>query len=208
MNVRWTRLALVAASLAALTGCVPEADASPGTTPPVTVSTAPTPTVAPSSEPSLEDPDDPATWVVDGAGIGPLHRGAVFDPAAPAAGPYAVATSECPNPAVTFLEGDGVANLTVVTEQGGPGIAFVQVTSWGTSGDIVSPSTTTGVELGASVAELQAAYPGIEHTGMSNNSAVFAVQDVDGSIVFLVEEDAVVVMAASPTSTIPSELCG
>ncbi|WP_130351283.1 hypothetical protein [Agromyces ramosus] len=109
---------------------------------------------------------------------------------------------------MTYLEGEGLANLSVVTEEDGSAIAFVQVTSWGTPGAVVSPSTAAGIRLGATLSELEAAYPGIQQTGTSNNSRLFAVEDSDGWIVFWMDDEAVVNISAVPTSNVPSELCG
>lgn len=212
MNVRWARLALVAASIAALTGCAPGADATPSTTSAGTTASAmASPTTTPADDTPTKSPqvlDDPSTWIVSGAGIGPLQRGAAFDPADPGTGPYAVEATACPNPSVTYLKGEGLANLSVVTEEDGSAIAFVQVTSWGTSGGVVSPSTVAGVRLGATLSELEAAYPGIQQTGTSNNSRLFAVEDSGGWIVFWIDDESVVNISAVPTSNVSSELCG
>ncbi|MGW4927831.1 hypothetical protein ACWEOH_01655 [Agromyces sp. NPDC004153] len=211
MTRRPMQLALTALIVcAALTGCS-GAGATPGSTPAgdSTPSAIETPAPAePTPTAPAEDPADPATWIISGAGIGPLQRGEGFDASAPGAGPYTVAASGCPNPSATFLEGDGLANLSIVTEDDGSAIAVAQVTSWGTSGDIVSPSTAAGVRLGATVAELEEAYPGIEQTGTSNNSLLFGVEDSGGWIVFWLGGESVVQISAAPTPEAPTELCG
>jgi hypothetical protein len=208
LNIRWAGAALVAASVGLITGCV-GVDAAV-TPPPVNATAAPAATQIPTSQPETlpEDVDDPATWIVDGSGIGPVRRVAVFEPGSAEVGPYTVAPGECPNPAVTFLEGVGLAGLTVVTEAGGQGVDVVEVTNWDPSEAVVSPATAAGVRLGATETELQAAYPGLAQAGSSNNSDVFAVEDTDGWIVFWTMDDVVVLMSASPAPTVPSELCG
>jgi hypothetical protein len=209
LHARLSGLVLVVATIAGLTSCAPSA----GTAPNATSVVRPTQreVATPSAEPAQSSPEDiadPATWVVTGAGIGPLRLAGRFDPAAPDAGPYHATESGCPNPSVTQLEGDGLADMTVVTTDDGAEIALVQVTDWADSGAESAASTATGIRLGSTVAELETAYPGIEQSGVSNNSGVYAVEDSGGWIVFWVEDAAVVLMSASPTSSVPSELCG
>lgn len=163
---------------------------------------------APTGDPTPQDPDDPGTWIVDGGGIGQLRIGTAFDASAPEAGPYVAEQILCPNPAVSSLAADGFAPLTVVTAEGGSDIVLLQVTKWDTSVDAASPATAQGVKLGMGVEELQAAYPGIQSNGVSNNSTTYAVEDGDGWIVFWTLDDQIVLMASSAQPILPSELCG
>ena len=212
MKARWARLALVAASIAALTGCVPGADATTSTPlPPITTAGATptsTPTAGASPEASPQDPADPATWIVSGGGIGPVAIGADIDEFS-VVGPYSEHATGCPNPAVRSLAGEGVAPMTVVAVDGGSSVASVHVTSWGTEGtSVVSPRTTEGIRLGSQLGELQATYPAIELTETYGDTMQYARADGAGWVIFTVQDDAVVQLSASTTSSNPAEQCG
>ena len=201
MKARWARLALVAASIAALTGCVPGADATTSTPlPPITTAGATptsTPTAGASPEASPQDPADPATWIVSGGGIGPVAIGADIDEFS-VVGPYSEQATGCPNPAVRSVAGEGVAPMTVVAVDGGSSVASVHVTSWGTE----------GIRLGSQLAELQATYPAIEPTETYGDTMQYARADGAGWVIFTVQDDAVVQLSASTTSSNPAEQCG
>jgi len=203
------RLALVAVSIAALTGCVPGADAAPSSPPPaqMTQGDIPTPTAVASPEPAPQEADDPATWIISGAGIGPVTIGSDVGEFS-VVGPYTEQDEECPNPAVHSLGGDGVAPMTVVSADGGSSVASVHVTSWGAEGAVASPQTAEGIGLDSSLAEVQSAYPGIELSDTHGETSQYASPDHGGWVIFTVQDDVVVQLSASTTSHNPSERCG
>jgi hypothetical protein len=204
------RLALVAVSIVALTGCVPRADAALSSPPSAeaTQGATPTPTTVASPGPAQQDADDPSTWIVSGAGIGPVTIGSDVGEFS-VVGPYTEQDEDCPNPAVHSLAGDGVAPMTVVAVDGGSPVASVHVTSWGAQGTpVASPRTAEGIGLDSSLADVQSAYPGIELSDTHGETLQYASPDQGGWVIFTVQDDVVVQVSASTTSHNPSEHCG
>lgn len=210
MTRRRTVLAFVALAVCAtaMTGCT-AADPDPE---PVATSSAragetstPAKSTAPTEDPA--DPADPATWIVTGSGIGPVTIGRDVGEFA-TVGPYVEHDAQCPNPAVHRLASDGLAPMTLVADDG-TSVASVHVTSWGTDSlPVSSPKTAEGIGLGASLSDVQATYAGIALTSTSNETPQYAYPDGDGWVVFTFQDDLVVVVSASTTSSNPSELCG
>ena len=128
----------------------------------LTATPTPTPTADASPEPSPQDPDDPATWIVSGAGIGPVTIGGDVGEFS-VVGPYTEQPTSCPNPAVHSLAGEGAPPMTLVAVDGGSSVVSAHVTSWGSEGTLpASPRTIEGIGLGSSLGDVQATYPGIE----------------------------------------------
>jgi hypothetical protein len=203
------RLALAALVVcAALTGCAgsaPEPESTPAGE--STPSAIEAPGSGEPTEAAPEDPADPSTWIVSGAGIGPVELGGAVAEYS-VVGPYTEEASTCPNPAVHTLTGDGLAPMRLVAVDGGTTIDSVHVTSWGTDGAVVAPRTADGITLGSSLADLQATYPGIELTDEYSTTLQYAYSDAGNWVVFTVQDDAVVELTASTTSSNPTEYCG
>ena len=210
MRIHWARLALAAVSIAALTGCVPGADATPSTSASsVSATLTPTPMAEASPEPSSQDPSDPATWVVSGAGIGPVTIGSDVGEFS-VVGPYTEQDTGCPNPAVHSLAGESLPPMTVVAAESGSSIVSAHVTSWGSDGTLsASPRTTGGIGLGSTLGDVQATYPGIALSDTdAGNTLQYAFADRGGWVILTVQDDLVVQLSASTTSHNPSEWCG
>ena len=163
----------------------------------------PTPTTAP------VDATDPAQWIIDGGGIGPIRRGAALPTAAGALGPYEEVESNCPNPNVrSFRAAASTPSLMTVTRDDGTAVEWVTVSAWGPSaGTLDSPSTENGVLLGTERADLEAAYPGLQPTAYGD-TLFFGTPSAGGWVVFTVQGDLVVAITSSPDATIPREFCG
>ena len=213
-----TRLAplfVAVVALVALSGCIASptspssAPASGAVSRPTPTSTAPT-TVSPTSTPTTAPVDaaDPADWVIDGAGIGPVRRGTAV-PAAAVLAPYDEVSAECPNPNVRRYQAlaDMPELMTVDGDDGTP-VEWVSVSAWTPGGTADSPSTENGVRLGSELADLQSAYPGIELTKDYGGTLFYGTPSAGGWVVFTVQSGVVVAITSSPASTIPTEFCG
>ena len=191
-----------------LTGCAAEATPQTPSAPtdaevePLAASPS---TEAEPTESQAQDPADPSTWMVTAEGLGPILLGT--DVAAYAAvGPYGEVPSDCPNPAVHVLEGEGFGQILIVTGDDLSAVREVTVTAWIPTAGVPSPKTAAGIGLGASVADVKAAYAGITAGGKYGDQ--YAVQDGSGWVIFVIKDDVVVGVASSQTSILPSEYCG
>ncbi|MBM7831869.1 hypothetical protein JOE59_002574 [Agromyces cerinus] len=209
MNVvRSAALMVVIGGLVALSGCAPSSEAaSPVTPSPTPSAEAPAsqePVAAPSPEPL--DPADMSTWVAGSAGIGAVERGASWGAVEAQLAGMTVETL-CPS-AVSFTA-DASPTIYVGLEADGDTIR--QVWAAGDAADTASPSTIAGIALGATLAEVQAAYPGIAETVIPYpaDTNAYAVADDDGSwLVFSLRDGVVTQIGASALQFPPKELCG
>ena len=155
----------------------------------------------PSPEPSPQDPADPATWIVSGAGMGPVTIGSDVGEFS-VVGPYSERATGCPNPAVHSLAGEGVAPMTVVAVDGGSSVASVHVTSWGTEGTRWRRhGRPRGSDSARSLGEVQATYPAhraLRHLRRRRCSTLAPIGT--GWVIFTVQDDVVVQLSASTTS--------
>jgi hypothetical protein len=213
---RLAPLFVAAVVLVTLSGCI-ASPASPSSAPASEAVARPTPTssapttaspAAPTPTAAPVDAVDPAEWVIDGAGIGPVRRGAAV-PAAAVLAPYEEVSAECPNPNVRRYQARAdLPELMTVAGDDGTAVEWVSVSAWTPGGVADSPSTENGVRLGSDLAELQSAYPGIEVTKDYGGTLFYGTSSAGGWVVFTVQSGVVVAITSSPASTIPTEFCG
>ncbi|MFK4730689.1 hypothetical protein ROT00_13445 [Agromyces mediolanus] len=201
-------VAAIAALL--LAGCAsePEPTPSPTATPTPTPSSTPTPT--PTETEAAPDPADPSGWLISADGIGPIERGAPYPEAISSLTDlYSVEPSGlCPE--LVYLKHPEKAELLVIRSEDGASVyrvwAFSSARDAG--GLRNGGATDAGIGLGATVEELQAAYPELELVIERPSSDVYAVGD-DGSgwIIFTAVDGVVGGIAAADTKFAPQELC-
>jgi len=170
-----------------LAGCTSESTATPTPTPSATAveatpATTPSATVTATAAPAPEatptapaapavDLADPVSWVMSSSGLGPVQLGgsatATIDDLAAAGGPAATRQEACPvigieDPAIPFIYfGTESFDSDVITSvRLGIGSALEEGRP--------SPTTAEGIGLDSTLAEAQAAYPGLERTGEYN----------------------------------------
>lgn len=197
-------------SLVALTGCTTSSEAMPSPTP--TPSTSPSITTPAVQEPVATptvpklDPGDMSTWIVGSAGIGPIERGGSW---AAVAGQLDGMAAESMCPSALFLTADASPTVYVGLESDGDTIRQVWVA--GDASEAKSPATAAGITLGATVVDVEAAYPGIVESVIPypSDRTAYAVADTEGSwIVFSLRDDVVTQIGASEAVFPPKELCG
>lgn len=216
MGIR-NRFALTGVALAVLVGACGCVGSAPAPTPTVTVTVtaSPTPTAAPSPTPTVAPSpaaysvDDPGTWIIDYAGIGPFAVGSTL----------AQVQSEVPASADTCRPGVdtysfGGLGLTAVSgiEETDPAAPIVVVRLLGLDGfdpSAPQPHTESGIALGSTVAELQAAYPELESYEGTQGATTYRILADGRSINF---EDSgtgeLTIISVSSSLGVASEYCG
>ena len=129
-----------------LASCMPSAGTD-GATPEGPTSSAPTP--APSASESAEgsDDDDPSTWVVSEAGMGPLKLGMPFADAVVAVPGFEEACGDA------FHREFGDSSQSVWLADSGGSLGVVE------SAVVDGPLTSDGIGVGSTTADVLAAYP-------------------------------------------------
>lgn len=215
---RTTLIAVAMATVLAASGC---AGSDPVPTATVTVTaTAPAPTAspepspAPAPDPSAYSVDDPGTWVIDYAGIGPFVVGSTLEgieadlPHPPETCRAGVDTYDFDGLGLTAVSGidetDPAAPVVVVRM-----LALDPVDAADAADPAAQPRTEAGIGLGSTVAELEAAYQELE-----------TVQGVAGSTVYQLAADSryisfedfgsgeIQIISVSDSVGVGSEYCG
>ncbi|MFK4837906.1 hypothetical protein ACI3KY_19425 [Microbacterium sp. ZW T2_14] len=214
--------AVLLIAVVAVTGCaspsatdaepsasVPSASAPSAPSP--TPSPTPTPTRTPTPTPTRsEDPDDPATWVITEAGMGPIALGMPFSDALTS---MPSGTTNDPDLCGWLAWWSAPAREYNVytarpgnTSDDGP-VSLVATEAWGDPTAAIGPRTASGVGVGSTVEDVRAEYPDAVEVADSIDSSIVHLQV--GQMFFTYREDPVissvtVTMAEAP----PYELCG
>ncbi|MGX5694920.1 hypothetical protein ACWKWP_01870 [Agromyces soli] len=199
---------MVIGALLALAGCSVEAAARPPRTPVETQTSAPdTSDVSPT--PAAADPSDISTWVISGAGIGPIERGAPYPEAVVGLSAFA-AEEMCPG--MIVFEREGTPRVLVSLSEDGAAVATVWVSGRGADGGApsVTPVTAAGIGLGSSLDELEAAYPELQQiVQIAEKTWGYAVGDEEsGWVDFIVDDESVLTIGSSERPRAPKEFCG
>ncbi|MFD6055910.1 hypothetical protein [Agromyces sp. NPDC060279] len=214
MSVRGGAATLGGLAIAALllAGCASE----PKPTPTPTGSETPTPTATPTPTVAAPDPADVTTWVISGAGFGPVSRGAAYPGVAEPLTAFELAPVDegCPRLSTLSPVGDSsdAAALLLIVSEAGDAVEDVWVSgSPDASGALpLAPRTAEGIGLGSSTDELTAAYPELQQIAQVSAEAFgYAVGDEErGWIDFIVVEDVVTSIGSSAEPRAPKEFCG
>ncbi|MCS5723980.1 hypothetical protein N1028_13060 [Herbiconiux sp. CPCC 203407] len=214
------RTALIAVAMAtvlAASGCA-GGDPAPTTTVTVTApapapspAETPEPAPEPAPDPSAYSVDDPGTWVIDYAGIGPFVVGSTLE-GIEADLPHPPETCR---PGVDTYDVDGLG-LTAVSgiDESDPAAPVVVVRMLAldtidTADPAARPRTEAGIGLGSTVAELQAAYQELETVQGMGGSTVYQLAADSRYISF---EDLgsgeIQIISVSDSVGVGSEYCG
>ncbi|PYY33020.1 hypothetical protein [Curtobacterium sp. MCBD17_030] len=124
----------------------------------------------------------PGSWVVSGAGVGPITIGSSYQDVVDEVEPVLPQTNgDCPNPNVGFFDS---GDLHVIVVQAGGKVVGV---------DASGLTTAAGMGRGNSIDQLRAAYPDLTRTpGYGDDSspafAYWSVRDGDRSVTFEMDE--------------------
>ncbi|ANJ25860.1 hypothetical protein [Agromyces aureus] len=207
MRIHPARILGAAVVVLTLAGCAPTAGADPAPSPTPSAAPVETPseTPTPMPEPVVIDPADVSTWVISGQGIGPLTRGAAYPDVIAPLTSY-TADEWCPG--IVGLVGEDAPGFTLALNDDRT-VRALWVSS-AVDPALPVPATESGIRVGSTKAELDAAYPALEVAGqIAQETFVFAAgDDVNGWVDFTVIGDEVSMIGVSSTPIAPKELCG
>ncbi|TAJ50304.1 MAG: hypothetical protein EPO52_00345 [Herbiconiux sp.] len=169
----------------------------------------PTPTVAPTPTTAAFSADDPGTWIIDGAGIGPFVVGSTL---ADIESQVPAAVETCRAGVDTYsLDGLGLTAVSGIDESDPS--APVQVVRMlridGYDPSAPQPHTEKGISLASSVDELLAAYPGIEQYSGKQGNAIYRLAEGSEYIHFEGSDDGgLSIISVTDSQQVGFEYCG
>lgn len=195
-------------------GCAGSPEPVPTATVTVTATAAPatpTPTAEPTTDPDPDAyvADDPATWVISYAGIGPLDLDSSLGTIQTRM-PVAVQTCR-PGVDTYSLDGLGLTAVTGIDESDPAApiqvVRLLPLDAW--SPGSPAPLTEKGIGLGSTVTELQAAYPELDSSVGMNKMTIYQIA-ADGRTINFEDYGSGEIKAISVVvgTSVASEYCG
>ncbi|WP_166806182.1 hypothetical protein [Cryobacterium cheniae] len=208
----------LAASLLMLAGCAQAApaesapaSAQASETPSATPSPTPTPTPTAAPTPTV-DPANPSSWLITFDGVGPLtFGGQIAEETADMTAFADTSNDVCP---VKMFAMDGVPGIWVrPAADGAIELITLGAETFGTPvADVEagSPKTEAGIGIGATLQQLEAAYPEVSETGTYGDLQTYygISSDTGRWIVFTIRDGVVDAIGVSSEPILPSEYCG
>ena len=211
---RHRTIAALAVGVLLLAGCAGEpadeepAAAAPAATPSAAAETAePTPAAAAPVEVNL---DDPHSWLIDYTGIGPLTlQGQLSDEAASATAFTSTLQDGCPW--VTALDKADFPSIWLPDPSDTGVVEQIVLQAWGSAPTVAanSPQTSAGIGIGATLDQIEAAYPDIEQND-GRYAPFYSAPDGSGHwINFALSTDGLVdTIVVRDSALMDSEYCG
>ena len=208
----------VAAALAfglLLSGCAGAQAKAPSASPtgslvPTAGTGAPTPTTTPTptQTPTAMDLNDPSSWVVGFTRVGPLEVGDEMSAATRSMTAFAGSNIFEGCPSFVSFDKPGFPNVVITDSDGGVEQIVLQGGQNPSEFIATSPQTNSGIRIGATLDELETAYP----TLIDLNDYFYphyALPDGNGNwIHFAVADDSVYTIVVNADPSMPRELCG
>lgn len=221
-------LALGATSGGVALGMIPQPFAAAPAPAPSTTPTEPSETPTPSSAPVVNEPtttptptptrrpyalDDPTSWTISGAEVGPVALGgetnAELDDLTP---PYTRdANSTCPNTDAFFFSNGTEQHIWVQQTIGRVSGVLISRSRAGSESFGTGPATAEGIGVGSTVEELHDAYPDLVQLDMdqAHGQTIYALGGEGRWVSFVIgEPDRVTDIWVSSDPTPPYEWCG
>jgi hypothetical protein len=194
---------------------------APGPAPVATETAAPTPsaTSSPTQEPvrpvapSVPEVDrsDPAAWIIDFDGIGPVKVGDNLATARLSLNVYTDTTEAESCPGVAMFTAIDAPALWLPLGVDGATISEVSVNDWADHGlDVArSPRTLEGIGIGSSRRDVEAAYPDLPLNDVEVLSPYYSYADGAGRFITIaLRDETVVAITVQATPAPASEYCG
>lgn len=185
---------------------------SPAQTPSPTMSATPTPPVPTSVPTPTIDPADVSSWTIDFDGVGPARLGVQL--AVDRASLTQLTDESQPTCPIGVFSSDAAPTIILVPDASST-VTAIEVSGllWGhVSQDFHrTPRTHAGIGADSTLADVLAAYPGIQKTGRYSFIDYYGISNGEGRwIVFAVDADTGAVWGIQTGSTpgMPKELCG
>jgi hypothetical protein len=167
-------------------------------------------TMTPTSTSPVLNLDDPRSWLVDFAGIGPLALGDRVSEREESMTSFTT-TRQDACPWVTAFDKSGFPSIWIPDPSDSGIVEQIVLQKWGSPQDVAanSPHTSTGIKIGATLDQLRAAYPALAQNE-GKYAPYYSVTNGSGKwINFAVNDGGLVstiVVRASPN--MDSEYCG
>lgn len=174
---------------------------------------APAQTSSPPSDaptPAVPDLEDPSSWVIDYAAIGPVALDSpVSDQAASLASFTSATQDACPS--VAAFDKADFPSIWLPDPTGAGIVDQIVLQAWGTvaAATAHSPQTSEGIGIGATLDQLTAAYPDLSESA-GKYAPVYSVTDDGAHWINFALSDAGLVdtIVVRDTAAIDSEYCG